>query len=59
LKATTDINITTNIITDKMPTMPPNQMLVKEITKLRKIRLKQSQHYQFATDPMELSASTA
>jgi hypothetical protein len=58
LKATTSINTITNTTTniDKMRKAP---MLDKEIVKLKKIKWKLNQLFQFAMDLMELQVLTA
>jgi hypothetical protein len=55
LRATTSINITTNIITDKIQIqIQLLLMLAKEITKLRRTKQRKSQLFQSAMDQMEL-----
>jgi len=59
-KAITDINITQNTITsiEMAQTLLP-QIPVKEITRPRKIRLRQNQFFQLAMEPMVHQALTA
>ena len=61
LRAITNINTTTNIITGKMQTTTLLQMVVKEITRLKKIKPRKNQNYQHARlmDQTELQESIA